>query len=54
LVRTLLEGAFLEAGRHDLQIDGRSDAGTRLASGIYFYRIEAPDGAATGQFAIMK
>jgi hypothetical protein len=54
LVRTLLSGTFLEAGPHDLRIDGESDSGTRLASGVYFYRIEAPGGTATGRFAVMK
>jgi PKD repeat protein len=54
LARTLLDGAVFENGRHDLRIDGQSNTGARLASGVYFYRIEAPEGATTGRFAVMK
>jgi len=54
LVRTLREGSLEPAGYHDVSIDGRNRNGERLASGIYFYRIEAPDGTVTGRFAIAK
>lgn len=37
-VRRLADGTF-PAGRHDIQWDGRSAAGRRLAGGIYFARI---------------
>jgi subtilisin-like proprotein convertase family protein len=38
-VRTLTDG-FVPAGRHTALWDGRSDAGARVGSGIYFYRLE--------------
>jgi len=39
-VATLVDRA-LPAGTHDVTWNGRSDSGRKLASGIYFYRIEA-------------
>jgi hypothetical protein len=54
LVRTLLEAPLLMAGDHEVRIDGRGERGRPLASGVYFYRIEAPDGAMTGRIAILK
>ena len=43
LVRTLADGPY-PAGIHVLRWDGRDDRGRELASGAYFYRLEA-DGA---------
>ncbi len=54
LVGTLLNEATLPAGYHDLRIDGRDGAGRRLASGVYFYRIETPRGSIGGRFAVLK
>jgi hypothetical protein len=54
LVRTLLDEQQRPAGYHDVRIDGLSDAGSRLTSGVYFYRIEAPEGVETGRLAIMN
>jgi len=53
-VRTLLEVGVLPAGYHDLLIDGRDERGTELASGVYFYRVETPEGASTGRFVVLK
>ncbi|HSG26907.1 MAG TPA: FlgD immunoglobulin-like domain containing protein, partial [Candidatus Krumholzibacterium sp.] len=41
LVRTLISGE-LDAGMYKEVWDGRSDAGSKVASGIYFYRLQAP------------
>ena len=54
LVRTLLEAPVLVAGDHEVRIDGRGERGKPLASGVYFYGIEAPDGAMTGRIAVLK
>ncbi len=40
LVRTLVEGTQ-EAGAYDVAWDGRSNSGTSVAPGVYFYRMEA-------------
>jgi flagellar hook capping protein FlgD/putative Ig domain-containing protein len=53
LVRTLSEPA-LAAGRQALLVDGKDASGRRLASGVYFFRIEAGHATATGRFAIVK
>lgn len=41
-VRTLARGGH-EAGYHHARWDGRDDRGARLASGVYFYLLEAGD-----------
>lgn len=40
-VRTLID-ARTAAGAHDVRWDGRDDQGQRVSSGIYFYRLAAP------------
>jgi len=54
LIRTLMESRFLAPGIHEVKIDGRGERGRPLASGVYFYRVEAANGAMTGRFAILK
>jgi len=44
----------LEPGEHTLPIDGADDRGTRLASGVYFYRLDTPDGEIEGRFVVAK
>lgn len=53
-VRTLVEEAFMPAGRHAVRFDGRDAAGRRLVSGVYFYGLEATNGSKRGRFVIMK
>jgi flagellar hook assembly protein FlgD len=54
LVRTLLDDRSARAGYRDVAIDGRDESGAVLPSGIYFYRVETDEGAATGRFAVVK
>ena len=54
LVQTITESKPLGAGDHALVIDGRDDRGAPLASGVYFYRIETPDGVSNGRFVVAK
>ena len=54
LVRRLLAQDALAAGYHDLRIDGRNEAGEKLASGVYFFRVRVGGDETTGQFAILK
>jgi hypothetical protein len=53
-VRSLLEEPAMPAGRHSVRFDGRDAAERRLASGVYFYELEAPNGSMRGRFVIMK
>jgi len=41
-VRTLVSGR-LDAGKHSILWDGRDDGGNDVASGLYFYRMQAGD-----------
>ncbi|HEU4333891.1 MAG TPA: FlgD immunoglobulin-like domain containing protein, partial [Candidatus Eisenbacteria bacterium] len=53
-VRTLEDRSGAASGYHDVRIDGRDDRGNRLATGVYFYRVESPDGVFGGRFTILK
>ncbi len=53
-VRTLLDEPQLPPGFHSVRVGGPGAAGSRLASGVYFFRIEAPDGVETGRFVVLK
>ena len=44
----------LDAGYHDLRISARTPEGRQLASGVYFYVIEAPEGIEKGRVLILK
>jgi hypothetical protein len=54
LVQTLLDAPLMPAGKHEVRIDGRGLRGEVLHSGVYFYRVDSPDGTVTGRFAILK
>jgi len=54
LVRTLLNGEVLSAGRNEMSWRGRDDAGRRVASGTYFYRLEAAKNTETRQMTLIK
>ncbi|MGE5175925.1 MAG: FG-GAP-like repeat-containing protein [Hyphomicrobiales bacterium] len=54
LVSRLLDQANVPAGYHDVRIAGRREDGAPLASGVYFYRIEAVEGEQTGRFTVLK
>ena len=53
LVRVLAEGT-VEAGEHEIRIDGRGNDGAPLPTGVYFYRVESEDRETTGRFTILK
>ncbi len=53
LVRTLVSGAR-PAGRHDVTWDGRDAGGRAVASGAYYYRLDAPGYAATRKMMLIK
>ena len=54
MVRTLLPSQYMEAGLHEVMIDGRNDQGNKLASGVYYYRVQSADGVMKGNVAILK
>ncbi len=54
LVRTLLDESDAAAGTLTLTPDGRAAGGAKLASGVYYYRVETSAGTPRGQFVIMK
>jgi hypothetical protein len=53
LVRTVVD-AKRGAGGHTAMWDGRSDAGDRAASGVYFIRMEAPGYRASERLVLLK
>lgn len=53
-VATLLEGAAREAGQHRLTWPGRDDAGNAVASGVYFYRLEAGEFRDVKKMVLLK
>jgi hypothetical protein len=53
LVRTVLDTA-LPAGPHEVPLEAKSAGGSPLASGVYFFRVEAPDDVMTGRFVVAK
>ncbi len=54
VVRSLLDRPLVEAGTHEVLIDGRAGSGERLASGIYFYEVDASEGRVRGRLTILK
>jgi flagellar hook assembly protein FlgD len=43
LIRTLVQGR-MEPGHHAVEWNGRDDAGNRVGSGIYLYRLVVEEG----------
>lgn len=42
------------AGNHDVQFDGRDEAGSTVASGVYFYRLDAGGVTQTRKMVLLK
>jgi flagellar hook assembly protein FlgD len=53
LVRTLVSGS-MDAGHHSIQWDATNDAGVKVASGMYLYRITAGSFIQTKKMILMK
>ena len=53
LVRTLAKGEFT-AGPHAIEWNGTSNAGTKAASGVYFYRLQAGELTSTRKMVLLK
>jgi hypothetical protein len=52
-VRTIERGIH-DAGRYSVRWDGMNENGTRVASGVYFYRLLAGEYASTKKMVMMK
>jgi flagellar hook assembly protein FlgD len=53
LVKKLLD-EFRTAGQQTLAWDGTNEGGVKVASGVYFLRVQAPEGSATRSVAVVK
>jgi len=54
LVRDLVPRQHFPAGAHDVTVDGRNDGGERLASGVYYYRVQTVSGTSKGAITVLK
>jgi PKD repeat protein len=54
LVRNLMQRQYMMPGVHQVTVDGRNENGNRLASGVYYYRVQSAEGLTKGSFIIMK
>jgi hypothetical protein len=54
LVRVLLAAPLLPAGAHETAIGARGRGDEPLASGVYFFRIQAAEGGTSGRIVILK
>jgi hypothetical protein len=51
LVRVLAGGDEVAAGYHDVRLE---PAGAGLAAGVYYYRIDTPEGSTSGRVAVLR
>ena len=54
LVRTLVETASHDAGRHSISWDGRDENGAEVATGVYFARLSVDSQSASGKMVLLK
>jgi PKD repeat protein len=53
-VREVARETNAPAGVHRFAVDGNAPRGEGLAAGVYFYRIEALEGASSGRFVVLR
>jgi hypothetical protein len=53
LVRTLASGLYAP-GRHRVVWDGRNESGARVATGVYFYRMQTNETARTKKMVLIR
>ncbi|MFO7653622.1 MAG: FlgD immunoglobulin-like domain containing protein [Candidatus Krumholzibacteriia bacterium] len=53
-VQSLLSGAALAAGRHEVRWDGTDGSGRQVAAGVYLLRLSAAGGAVTGRVVLVR
>ncbi len=54
LVRTLLNDDMAKQGRNIFVWNGRNESGLKVSSGVYFYRLQAGEFAATRRMVLLK
>jgi flagellar hook assembly protein FlgD len=54
LVRELLVGERQGPGRYAIPWNGRDESGERVASGVYYYKLEADGEALTNRMVLLK
>ncbi len=54
LVRTLVNGQQMDAGRHEINWQGKDNTGRSVSGGVYFYRIHAGEYAMTKRMTLVK
>ena len=53
-VRTLLDASDAPAGLHHATVSRRGEDGVRLPRGVYFWKIEAGEGTASGRLVVLE
>jgi hypothetical protein len=53
-MRRLYDVDMVVPGRYRIAFDGRSEDGSPLASGVYFYRFQSRERTQTGRFAVVR
>jgi PKD repeat protein len=53
-VRRLMHVSGAPAGLHRVAVDGKDEQGRALASGVYFFRIEAAEGVSSGRLVVAR
>ncbi len=53
MVRTLASGSY-PAGRHSVEWNGRTDGGTAVPSGVYFYRLRSGETVRSGKMLLVE
>ena len=54
VVRRLVEGVWMQSGRHDVALDGLDGRGVPMPPGVYFVRISAAGETLTSRFVILR
>jgi hypothetical protein len=54
VVQRLAEGAYVDQGVHDFRLDFSAGTPHAFGSGVYFCRLDGPDGVLSGRFVLLR